>query len=63
MYGWNTTEENEEINMRHEEKCVYRTQLMYYTISRAFIGIPDIIVLYSSPSILFKNNPSPQPKQ
>jgi hypothetical protein len=32
---------------------------MYYTISRVFINIPSIIILYSSPSILFKNKPSP----
>ena len=49
MHGWNITEENGElvIGSRHEAHRIYGKQLMYYTISRAFIDIPGIIVLYS----------------
>jgi hypothetical protein len=35
---------------------------MYYIISRAFINIPSIIIFYSFPLILFKNNPPPVTK-
>ena len=44
-----TTQEKMEvvIRRRHEAQRLYRKQLMYYTISRAFIGIPGIILLYS----------------
>jgi hypothetical protein len=46
MRGWNATEENGEfvIGNRYEAHLLYRKQLMYYTISRAFIDIPGIIV-------------------
>jgi hypothetical protein len=54
MHGWNTTEENGEvvIRSRHEAHRLYQKQLMYYTISRVFIDIPGIIVLYSFPRLL-----------
>ena len=49
MHGWNITEESGEffIRSRHETHRIYGKQLVYYTISRAFIDIPGIIVLYS----------------
>jgi hypothetical protein len=37
---------------RHEAQRLYEKQFMYYTISRAFIGIPGIIVSYSFPHTL-----------
>ena len=54
MHGWNTTEENVEvvIGSRHEAHRFHGKQLMYYTINRAFIDIPGIIVLYSFPRLL-----------
>jgi len=57
MYGWNITDENGEvvIGSRHEAHRIYGKQLMYYTISRAFIGIPSIIVSYSFPHTLYSN--------
>jgi hypothetical protein len=41
MYERNTTKENGEVGTRsrHEEQRLYWKQLVYYTISRAFIGI------------------------
>jgi hypothetical protein len=61
MHWWNNTAENGEvvIESRHEAHGINGKQLMYYTISRAFINIPGIIVLYSSPSILFQNKLHP----
>ena len=38
-----------DIGRRHKAQRVYRKQLMYYTISHSFIGIPGIIVAYSFP--------------
>jgi hypothetical protein len=38
--------------LMHEAHCFYGKQLMYYTISRAFISIPGIIVSYSFPHTL-----------
>ena len=51
MHGRNTTEENREvvIGSRREAQRLYQERLMYYAISRALIGIPGIIVLYSFP--------------
>ena len=55
MRGRNTTKENEEvvIEIRREAQRLYEKQFMYYTISRAFIGIPSIILSYSFPHILY----------
>jgi hypothetical protein len=52
--GRNTTTENREVDMgsRHEAQRIYRKQLMYYTISRAFIVISGIVVSYSFPQVL-----------
>jgi hypothetical protein len=49
IHRWNITEENGEvvIKSRHKAHCIYGKQLIYYTISRVFIDIPGIIVLYS----------------
>ena len=46
MYRWNITEENGGvvIGSRHEAHRIYGKQLMYYTISRVFIGIPSVII-------------------
>jgi hypothetical protein len=54
MHEQNTTKENREIDIgrRQEVENLYGKQLMYYTISRAFIGIPGIIVSYSFPHTL-----------
>ena len=54
IHGWNTTEENVEviIGSRHKAHRFHGKQLMYYTINRAFIDIPGIIVLYSFPRLL-----------
>ena len=43
-----TPKQNEEIDIesRHEAHRLYGKQLMYSIISRAFIDIPGIIVLY-----------------
>ena len=49
MHERNTARDNEEVDIgrRHEVQRVYRKQLMYYTISHAFIDIAGIIVSYS----------------
>jgi hypothetical protein len=53
-HGRNATKGNEEVGLggRHEVQRLDWQQLMYYTISRAFIGIPGIIVSYSFPHTL-----------
>jgi hypothetical protein len=54
MRGRNATKENEEvvIDSRHEAQRLYEKQFRFCTISRTFISIPGIIVLYSFPHIL-----------
>jgi len=52
MRGVKHHKENEEvvIESRHEAQRLYKKQIIYYTISRAFISIPSIIVSYSFPT-------------
>ena len=53
MHGRNTTRDEEvDIGRGHEAQRLYRQQLMYYIISRAFIGIPSLIVSYGFPQYL-----------
>ena len=53
MHGRNTTRDKEvDIGRGHEVQRLYRQQLMYYIISRAFIDIPGIIISYSFPQYL-----------
>jgi hypothetical protein len=52
MYRQNTTRDEEDIGRGHEAQRLYRQQLMYYTISRTFIGTPSIIVSYGFPQYL-----------
>jgi hypothetical protein len=46
-----TPQENEEVDIgrRHEAHRLYGKQIVYYTISRAFIDIPGIFVSCSFP--------------
>ena len=51
MHKGNAIKENKEVDIgsRHKAQRLYQKKVVYYIISRAFIGIPGTIVLYSFP--------------